>query len=244
MNDIQLLFFIVGACLGSFGNVLIARLPKGMSLSGRSHCPQCKKTICAYDLIPLVSYIFLQGRCRSCKKSISLQYPVVELASGVLALLALAHTQTILTAVVLAISLWLLLLITVIDAHTRGIHDALSFPFIVSGIVYGSLTTGIEPLALVIGVGFFGVQWLVSGGKWVGSGDVILMIGISALLGYWEHVVLMIFIAYLSGAFVASALLLSKRKTRRDHLAFGPFLALGTFVALFYSERILAFVLM
>ncbi|MDA1208976.1 MAG: prepilin peptidase [bacterium] len=244
MQDLQILFFIVGACLGSFGNVLIARLPNGESLCGRSHCPHCKKTIASYDLIPLVSYLVLRGRCRSCRKKISLQYPVVELLSGILALIALAHTHTFVTAVLLGTSLWLLLIITVIDVHTRGIHDALNVPFILCGIAFGSFTTGIDALAVTIGVGFFGVQWAVSKGQWVGSGDVLLMIGISTLLGYWEHVVLMIFIAYLSGALVASFLLMTKRKTRQDHLAFVPFLALGMLVTLLWGERILAIILL
>jgi leader peptidase (prepilin peptidase) / N-methyltransferase len=234
-----ILFFIAGLVLGSFGNVLICRLPVGKRIGGRSECPHCSQVLKAYDLLPVFSYIFLRGKCRKCDACISLQYPIIELASGVLFFLAYNYTSIVLTGCMLAIALWLLLLIAAIDFSTQGIPDILNIPFIVSSVLYGLLVQQLDPISFGLCTGFLGLQWLCSRGKWVGSGDVLLSIGISALLGRWESILLMLGIAYISGSVLAVYLIAKHGSTTEDHIAFAPFLGLGTLIALFAGEWIL-----
>ena len=232
--------FLFGLVFGSFGNVIIYRLPIGESIRGRSHCPQCNKTIEAICLIPVISYLLLRGKCRYCHRHISWQYPLVELGSGFLAVVAAFLAPSFTSVLVLALALWVLLIISVFDAHTQGIPDIFNILFIALAFLYTTIAGEFDPLAFVIGVGFFGSQWLVSRGRWIGSGDVLLSVGLSALLGKGELVIFMLFSSYIIGAFVASALLLTRRITRKDYIAFGPFLAVGALVALIAGERIMS----
>ena len=236
---IGVVFFIFGLVFGSFGNVLLCRFPLGESIRGRSHCPSCKKILREIDLIPVISFIFLRGRCHSCRTAISWQYPVIELVSGLLFIAAACIATTPLTAILLALAFWLLLIISVIDARTQGIPDIFSILFIATAFLYSGFSGWLDPIAILIGFGFFGSQWIISRGKWIGSGDVFLSIGLCALLGQINLVIFMLFSSYIFGAIVASALLLSGRITRQSYIAFGPFLALGTLLSLFLGERVM-----
>lgn len=172
-----------------------------------------------------------------------MQYPLVELASGLLALASLSIAPTLLSAAILALALWLLLIIAVIDAYIQGIPDVLSAFFITLSCIYTVLTGELQPLAFLIGIGFFALQWLLSKGEWIGTGDILLAVGLSALLGTWESVLFMLFFAYITGAAVAAVLLLTKKLTSKSHIAFGPFLALGTLAALLVGERMMSCIL-
>lgn len=236
MCIVSTLFFIVGIVLGSFGNVLIIRLPVCKSIRGRSECPLCHHPLSLVELIPILSYIFLRGRCKHCSAPISIIYPLVELASGLLFLVAAITELSLLTAAFLALALWLLLLITIVDARTKGIPDIFNFPLLLVGVAYSSVA-GTNPLSgILMGAGFFAVQWLLSFGRWVGSGDIILAAGIGALLGTWQMTLVMLFFAYVLGALIASVLLLTGKVNRKSHLAFGPFLALGAVLTLLFGE--------
>ena len=232
--------FLFGIAFGSFANVLIARLPEKKSIRGRSMCPACKHTLSALELIPLVSYAMLRGKCKGCKKSISIQYPLVELAGGLLFILAghLTEWSTIPTAF-LAVSLVLLLAIAIIDARTERISDALNIPLLLTAGLYSFTSGSFDPYAVAIGVGFLGFQWLVSRGTWIGTGDMILIVSISLLASTWSQMLFGLFAAYIFGGFMAGALLLSKKKSRTDSLAFAPFLALGLLAALLLGEQVL-----
>ncbi len=192
------------------------------------------------DLIPVVSFVALGGRCRYCRKPISWQYPFVELGSALLFVLAFVHEPSSLgAAVLLAFGLWLLLLIAVFDGRTGFIPDALSLPLLAIGIAY-AYVTGYQPwIALVICGGFFLAQWIVSRGRWVGSGDVILGAGIGALVCTWQQALLVLLIAYVTGALFALSLLLRHRKTLDSALAFGPFLAGAGMVTALWGNVIL-----
>ena len=239
-DPLTIFFFIIGLVFGSFGNVLIERLPKNKKINGKSKCPKCNHTIKALDLIPVLSFFLLGGKCRYCKAAISIQYPLVELASGILFVIAtIIMSVSIPVALLLGIILWLLLIISVIDAKTHGIPDVLNISFVLLSIVY-SLLTGLLPIvAPLIAAGFFFAQWKLSEGKWVGSGDIILAAGIGFLLAHWIDVVLMIGASYIIGAVVALWLILTQKKSKKEHLGFGPFLALGTFVVLMWGDVIL-----
>lgn len=220
--------------------MLIWRVPQGRGIGGRSSCPNCKHILGALDLIPVASYLFLLGKCRYCKTSISARYPAVELFSGVLFVFAFMYTVQISSAFMLGIALWALLLIAVVDMQTQGIPDVFNGVFIGASILFMIERGMFDPLAFVVGVGFFGLQWIVSGGKWIGSGDILLAIGISALLGTWELVTVMLFAAYISGAAVAVILLLAKRIQRESYIAFGPFLAAGTLFSFWVGEDVIS----
>ena len=236
-----LLFFVLGLIAGSFGNVLIHRLPSEESLWGRSHCPHCGKALRPLELIPLLSFAFQRGRCAHCKNAISWQYPIVELSSGLIFLLA-QHVEywDTTTALLLGLALWLLFLIAIIDGRTRMIPDSLSVALIVIGALYAHLTNGFGIDGVVLGAGFFGVQWLVSSGRWLGSGDIILGAAIGALLSSWKLVVLALFWAYILGALWALLLLSTQRAGRKSEIPFGPFLALGAALALLGSDQIIS----
>lgn len=194
------------------------------------------------DLIPVVSFLFLRARCRMCKNAISWQYPLVELISGMIFLYALHHEfPSIGLSILLGVSFWLLLLIAVTDAKTSMIPDALTIPFILLSVLFSTLKGSPFLLPAIIGGGFFGLQWLLNRGKWVGSGDIILAIGIGAFLGNIPLLLLSLWIAYVLGAFFAVILLLQKQKALTSRLAFGPFLIVGAVVAFGWGQKILGF---
>lgn len=237
---IPALYFIVGVLFGSFGNVLIYRLPEGIMPTGRSYCRHCKHKLGFFDLFPVLSFAFRLGRCAYCKHRISWQYPIIELLSGLLFLLALYVTgNNLLNAFLLALCLWLLLLISTIDFKIQGIPDVLSFPFIVLSIAYGVVSGIIDPFSIALGIAFLGGQWLMSKGMWVGSGDIILITGIGALVGAWPMMVVCMFGAYILGAIYASILLIQHRDKATKTLAFGPFLSLALVLTLLFGERLL-----
>lgn len=239
-----IILFLFGLSFGSFGNVILSRLPKHESLFGRSHCPHCKTTLKATQIIPVISYFILRGKCKQCNKPISIVYPIVELLGGILFVASLSiQPHTFFVAFLFGLCFWLLLLIAIIDSRTQLIADALSIPLLVLAIIISVITGRFELLGFGVGMSFVGLQWLVSGGKWVGSGDVILMAAISLLLPGWQHVVLCLFLAYMLGASVAMPLLITGKKKRQDHLAFAPFLVTACTIAVFFGDSILKFYL-
>jgi len=191
----------------------------------------------------VLSYLFLGGRCHKCRKPISIQYPLIEFASGLLFLTAYLLQGLTLSGVLLSFALWLLLLIAMIDARTQGIPDVLSLPFILLAAAYAFVVgpfTLAAPLALLV---FFGVQWLFSRGAWVGSGDILLGIGIGFLLGDLASALLCLGLSYVIGALFASALLLRGKVTRKTHIPFGPFLAAATMLTLVLGNGMLQLLL-
>ena len=230
--------FLCGLVLGSFGNVLISRFPAGRSLMGHSRCPHCKKILSWEELIPLLSYLLQGGKCRKCRKPISPRYPLVELLTGCLVVLSFTLYEPFLQTVTLSIALWLLLLIAIFDAESQRIPDLFNGLFFVFASAFVLLTGTFDPSGLLLGVGFFGSFWLLSHGRSMGSGYIILGAGIGMLLGGWRTMLASLFFAYVIGACVAITLLLLKKKTRKDRLAFAPFLAIGTLLALLFQEQV------
>lgn len=228
--------FLFGLCLGSFGNVLIARLPRGQPIGGRSHCPHCGEILGFLELIPVLSFIVLGGRCSRCRKPIAVQYPLVELGSALLFVVAASFAQSLTAALLLGLALWLLLLIAVCDMKVSGIPDLLNIPFVLISLIYALVTGGVSVLAPLLGAGIFALQWVLSRGRWVGSGDIILGVGMGFLLGSWQLTLLAVWFAYIVGALVASVLLVLRRTTLRSSFPFGPFLAIGTALSFFYGE--------
>jgi leader peptidase (prepilin peptidase) / N-methyltransferase len=240
--------FIFGLCVGSFLNVVIARLPAGRSVvSPGSACPQCGSAIAWYDNFPLLSYALLGARCRACRNAISWRYPAVELAGGALFALAYLHfgpTPRLGAALILLSGL---IAITGIDLDHQIIPDVLSISGIAAGLLW-SLTPGAigwrdSLFGVLVGGGVFVViilaSTLVLGQPGMGVGDAKLGAMLGAFLG-WKLALLSILMSVLIGGPLATTLLVSGRKTRKDPLPFGPFLALGGMISLFWGDSLLA----
>lgn len=256
----QIIAFMLGSVLGSFYNVVIYRLPLGQSIvRPASRCPACGHAIAAYDNIPLVSYLLLGGRCRSCKSSISLRYPLVEGTSGLLALLLFRryglHPQLPIEFIFCS----LLLIITMIDIDTFLIPDVLSLPGILLGLAFSFLTTRhllsdhLPPflwwetpvgslLGIVLGGGIF---YLIATGyaflrhkEGLGGGDIKLLGMIGAFTG-WKGVVFTILASSVSGMIIALPLMWKSGKGLGSALPFGPFLAFGAGAYIFWGEPLI-----
>lgn len=230
---LQLLFIVLGLVFGSFATVLVDRAPWG-----RSRCPKCKHQLSPLELVPVVSYIALRGQCRNCKKPISSIYPLVELSSAGLFLLALTLAQALIPSLLLALALWLLFVMSIIDYRTQLISDALSIPLILLGVLYSLVSLQFTLESILIGGGFFGVLWIVSRGKWIGSGDILLGAGIGALVGPPRMIIASLFLTYIVGALLLSVLLLLGVVKRKSHIPFAPLLSLGALLTIVFQDRI------
>ena len=241
MGNVTLFFAVlIGVCLGSFGNVLIDRLPAGATIAGRSRCDGCGRTLAPYELIPLLSWLFLAGRCRTCRTSIPRRVFLVELGSGLLGALAVLRAgDSLPLALLLLVGLWALFILAVIDLRTRMIPDVLTLTAFVAGIAFHWASYGTIPtIAPLVAAGFFLLQWAVSRGRWVGTGDILLAGAIGMLVGTVQGAIWALLIAYAVGANVAIVLLLRKKLSRGDMIPFGPFLVLGAILVLFLGDAL------
>ncbi|HNT96883.1 MAG TPA: prepilin peptidase [Elusimicrobiales bacterium] len=248
---------LFGLIIGSFLNVCIARVPAGQSIvKPRSRCPSCGTPIRSRDNIPVLSFVLLGGKCRSCGARISWRYPAVEVLAGALTWLFFwkwTGSPLWMTASLLAV--YLLIVVAVIDFETMLIADIFSFLLgaiglaaaVVNPYLEGSFTDRLLQSAggLVFGaVLIWFMAWL---GKRiykmdaVGEGDIFLMGGLGALLG-WQGVISTLVIGAFFGSVYGIGLLLMKRAGRRDHMPFGPFLALGGVVNLYSFVSPLRFI--
>jgi leader peptidase (prepilin peptidase) / N-methyltransferase len=240
------LVVVLGLVIGSFLNVVIARLPEHRSLwAPRSACPTCGAAIAWHDNIPLLSYVALRGHCRACAAVISWRYPAVEAATGLLFAAAYERfgpTRDFGIAVVLLAAL---IAITAIDLRLQIIPDAITLPGIVVGFAANLATSRVSwvdsAIGVVVGGGIFWAilegSLLLTGREGMGGGDVKLGAMLGAFLG-WKVALLSIFLAVLLGGFLALGLLASRRTGRKDPIPFGPFLAAGGGAGLFWGERL------
>lgn len=252
---ISLLVFLFGLAAGSFLNAFIYRTEKGGSvLRGRSCCLDCKHVLSWHDLIPVLSYVFLWGKCRYCNGSISLQYPFVELAGGLLFVGTLWFALPNLTATfpvfILLGYLWiiasLLVVVFVYDLKHFIIPDKVVYPAIAFAVAYQALS-GPEAFwnAAAAGVGaavFFLAIYLLSKGRAMGFGDVKLALFMGLFLGF-PVILVALALAFGAGALVGLIFIAAGKKTMRSQVPFGPFLVLGTFVALFWGNALVDFYL-
>lgn len=244
--------FIFGLVIGSFLNALIYRLYHGYSMRGFSFCPHCRHQLGPLDLIPVVSFVYLKARCRYCKKKISWQYPLVELTTAIVFTLLASQLfildpsqsfwpQIIGQGLCLAVAS-LLIAIFVFDWKYYLIPDG----FVVAGAVAALLYRIFSPgqsfvdglLGAVILAGFFGGLYLVSHGRWIGLGDAKLGIFLGLFLG-WKMSLVMLMLAYVSGALVGVSLILMRKKTLQGILPFGTFLTFAALIALIWGDQIL-----
>lgn len=241
MSVVYAVTLVLGLCIGSFLNVIIFRTHKATSpWRGRSKCMQCGQKIHWYDNIPLLSFVWLRGKCRSCSKSLSWQYPLVEVGTAIFFLLVTWRFGFTWWAVGAWVVTSVMIAIAVYDARWSLLPDSFSIALAIAGCVF-ALLSGVPPVTLVLGAvagaGFFGAQYLASRGRWVGSGDILLGGALGILLG-WRMLGLSLFLAYLIGAAVASVLLLLRRQKGNSAMAFGPYLVLGGFIAWLWGEQL------
>ena len=240
----EVLVFLVGCCFGSFYNVLIHRLPAQESIvRPGSHCPRCSHPISFYDNIPIISYAILRGKCRYCGERISLRYPLVEGLTGALALLLFLRCGLTPQFFIDCILVSLLIIITFIDLDTYTIPDALSVPGIVAGFALSFLALRFSWLDSLIGISVGGGSfYLIAVGfeyfrhkEGLGGGDIKLLAMIGAFLG-WPGVVLTVLAASLIGTVVGVVVMWRSRKGLDTRIPFGPFLACGAVLYLFWGE--------
>ena len=239
--------FFMGACVFSFINVVICRLPRGESVvKGRSHCMECGHELAAKELIPLVSYIGLGGKCSQCGVHIPIRDFMVECTGGAAFVLCavfygIGKTGVIsLRGLVVFLFLAVLMAVAVIDWDTRIIYDRFHMMIGILGVAAVWLFPEISLISRLIGLLIISVPMLVLAiavpGAF-GGGDIKLMAVSGLFLGAAPTVCAMV-IGLVTGGGYGAYMLISKKLDRKDHFAFGPFLAFGLAVAVFAGDRI------
>jgi len=236
-----ILIFCGGAIVGSFLNVCIYRLPENRSVFWpRSHCPACGENLRAGQLIPIVSFLLLRGRCRYCDAVIPWQYPLVELVTGVLFVLAVVKYGFTLAALKLMLLFCLVVTAAFIDLKHRIIPDKLNLVVFILAIPMlleekSVLVNGLLSLFICGGLLLF-VAVVSRGG--MGGGDVKLAAVIGFLLG-WPQGLIALFFAFLAGSLIGGVMLWRRRVKPKEPVPFGPFLAVGSILAAFYADPII-----
>lgn len=251
-------FFILGLIIGSFLNVVIYRYNTGKSISGRSGCMSCRKKLKAYELVPVFSYLFLRGKCSGCGTRISIQYPLVELATGLLFWILATHifdsdttnyylltTNYLLLATIFSI----LIVICVYDIKHKIIPDGLVFAFAILAFVYQLLNLDYSNTDLSFWLNIFSgiiffipffLLWLFSEGKLIGLGDGKLVLGIGWMLGFVYGLSAIVLAFWIGALFSISLMLIIRLKGNGSHITmkteipFAPFLIIGFLIVFFY----------
>ncbi|PIV45836.1 MAG: prepilin peptidase [Candidatus Nealsonbacteria bacterium CG02_land_8_20_14_3_00_34_20] len=264
---LSVVVFILGLTVGSFLNCVIYRLKTGQNfLKGHSSCPHCLHQLKWYDLIPVLSFILLKGKCRYCKKPISWQYPLVELITGLLFLqifnfqfswtlsgglsVGLLFNEFSIFNFLNLIYYWLivslLIVIFVYDLKWYVIPDKIVYPAIIIALIFNFQFSifnqfSIFKFSILSALGtsiFFLAIFLISRGKWLGFGDVKLAFFMGLFLGF-PDILVALFLAFLIGAMIGLGLIIFKKKGLKSEIPFGPFLITGTLIALFWGNQII-----
>ncbi|MFZ5654748.1 MAG: prepilin peptidase [Pseudomonadota bacterium] len=213
----------------------------------RSRCPSCGAGIAAFDNIPVLSWLWLRGRCRHCGAPISRRYPLVELASGLLAVLVVAHFGVTVQGAAALVLSWTLLALSLIDLDHQLLPDVITLPLLWCGLLLNVAGTFVPLADAVIGAAagylvLWSLYWsfrLATGREGMGYGDFKLLAALGAWFG-WEALPLLLLIASFSGALYGTAAILRCRHPRRRPFAFGPFLALAGWLVLMWGEVLAA----
>jgi leader peptidase (prepilin peptidase)/N-methyltransferase len=245
---VTIFYFIIGTAVGSFLNVWSRRLLKGQPPTGRSHCESCDHVLAAVDLIPLVSFLLLRGRCRYCHKPLSRQYPLVEFATGlVFAAISLVTNYELLTTVPLLIASSALIVIFITDFKKQVIFDQTTWVAFSGALLYRLLfrlpnsdfgLLAADLLGSFAAFLFFVFIRLATKKRGLGEGDPPLGF-VAALLVGFPSVLVELFLAFVIGGLTGVALVLSGKRELKDRIAFGPFLVTATFLTIFFGNRLL-----
>ena len=265
--------FSFGLMVGSFLNVVIYRLPLMMESRWRSdccellevekearnepplslaapnsHCPHCKASIKPWQNIPVISYLFLAGKCGNCGTGISIRYPLVELATAVMTLALAAHYDASLALLGAMIFTWSLIALTMIDIDHQLLPDDITLPLMWLGIVFSLLGATVSLQDAVLGaisgyLSLWSVYWLfklVTGKEGMGYGDFKLLAALGAWLG-WQSIPMIILLSSLVGAVCGIALMVATRRGKDIPIPFGPYLAMAGWIALMWGDSIMTF---
>lgn len=255
-------FFVYGAILGSFFNVLIYRIPAGLSIiSPGSRCPNCKRPVKSIENIPILSWLFLKGKCAGCGIKISIQYPLIELVTGLFSLTIwyMLFNPLIITDKPLLsygvdffmlLTLLILIPISIIDIRHYIIPDSITLGGLVISVLLSFIPGFLTPLESLIGLlvgggilyGIGIIGELILKKEAMGGGDIKLMAFIGALWG-WKVATTSIVLGAFLGAFIGLFLMAIKKNNSENMLPFGPFLALGVVCSVFWGNQIIYFYL-
>jgi len=266
--------FVLGLLIGSFLNVVILRLPVMMErdwkqqccelldlddakfnkdqaninlVTPRSHCPKCKHQISAFQNIPVISYLFLKGKCNNCKNKISIRYPLIEIVSGI-SVVIVAYYFGVSTQTLFALFLtWSLIALSMIDFDTQYLPDDITLPLLWLGIIINLFGVFTDIESSVLGAIFgYGTLWsvyiifkLVTGKEGMGHGDFKLLAVLGAWFG-WQSLPLIIILSSLVGAVIGISLIIFKSHDRNTAIPFGPYLAIAGWISMLWGPYIMS----
>lgn len=243
MLIIYVIIFIMGACIGSFLNVCIYRIPRKESIVfPPSHCTNCNMRIKWYDLIPILSYVLIGGKCRNCKEKISIIYPLIELLLGVLFVLLFYLYGFNYEFYKYSILICILSVVGIIDFNTTDVYFNTIVFGAISGLAflaYEYFLNGIFLNYLIAGATAWGVIALIiliTNGMGWGDAEICLVCGI--YLGF-SKTILMLFMSFVIGAAVGLILIALGKKTRKDYIPFGPWIAVSSVITIFLGDGII-----
>lgn len=245
----ELLAFIFGICIGSFLNVCIYRLPVSKSIvHPRSMCFNCGTAIRFYDNIPIISYVWLRGKCRHCGVPIPIRYPLVEIMGGLFSLCVYLKFGLTSQALIYFAFIATLLVITFIDIDHRIIPDIISLPgiaiFFLASLVLPTVTYRDSLLGIISGGGILYLiafaYSLITKKEGMGGGDIKLLAMIGALIG-WKGVLFTIFVSSAVGTISGILIMLMTRQDMKLKIPFGPFLAVGAIGYIFFGPQLVSF---
>ena len=262
---------LLGLLVGSFLNVVVYRLPIMLQRSWRkeclefleqeetnpaspdvfnlsqprSRCPFCNHPITALENIPVLSYLLLKGKCKNCKKPISIRYPIVELTTALLSVLITLHFGVSLQTVAALLFTWTLICLTLIDFDTQLLPDSITLPLLWFALLASLFHVFVTPETALIGallgyLSLWSVFWLfklLTGKEGMGYGDFKLLAAIGALLG-WKMLPLVIMLSAFVGALVGMALIVLKGRDKNIPIPFGPYLSIAAYIALIWGDDI------
>lgn len=249
------ILIVVGLCLGSFVNALVWRVHGKLPIGkDRSMCPKCRHKLAPSDLVPVLSWVFLRGKCRYCGKSISVQYPLVELAMAGLSVASYVWWPNAFDAAQWVVFvLWIglltgLLALLVYDLRWLTLPNRIIYPLYLIALAQAVITAATadhvftavvnDVLAIAVGGGVFYVLFQASKGKWIGGGDVRLGWLLGLVVGTPGRAVMFIFFGSLLGSLASVPLLMSGRLKRSSNIPFGPFLIAGAMITVLFGAGI------
>lgn len=244
---LAILFLVIGLTIGSFLNVVILRMDDLKSiLNSRSHCPHCKQLLKWYDLVPLISFALLGGKCRYCGKSISWQYPLVEIGTALAFLILYLGFGLSLATIFYIVVFLLLIVVFVYDLKTQTTPEIFVWIALVLSFLFGWYFGKFSFLNMIygglIGGGSLALLVYASKEKWMGAGDIKLGAILGLLIGF-PSVVFGMFLAFLLGSIAGLIYIKIAHKTIKDSLPFAPFLILATFLTLLFGNTIMGWYL-
>ncbi len=247
MNALTAMFVVaLGVAFGSFANAFVWRFGREERITDtHSLCVHCRHPLRAADLIPLLSFFILRGRCRYCKHRIPWHYPVVELAAGLLMMPLFVRFGITPAFILAALTICVLFLLFLLDLRYSILPDSVTLPGILLALVAGLVLQQSWKTVVfggILGAGFFFLQYVISRGRWIGGGDIRLGGLMGVLLG-WQYLLVALFLAYLVGAAVGLVLLARGTTKWGSQIPFGTFLTVATYATLLWGEPLLTFYL-